>query len=132
MGKKIPEEMAAQKERFLAGCIERNMKPAVAKELWEQIETFAAYGFNKAHAASYGNLAYKTAYMKANFPVRIVGAVNGKDEARYASGISDSGAEKLNGKGDFLLVAKGETVRFQAAWLGPEEMPGLVGQIRVD
>ena len=66
--------------------------------------------------------------MKANFPVRIVGAVNGKDEARYAAGISDSGAEKLNGKGDFLLVAKGETVRFQAAWLGPEEM-GAVGEM---
>ena len=67
--------------------------------------------------------------MKANFPVRIVGSVNGKDEARYASGISDSGAEKLNGKGDFLLVAKGETVRFQAAWLGPEEI-GQIGIMR--
>ena len=65
--------------------------------------------------------------MKANFPVRLVGAVNGKDEARYATGISDSGAEKLNGKGDFLLVAKGETVRFQAAWLGPEEMGTVQG-----
>ncbi|MBP9669020.1 MAG: DNA polymerase III subunit alpha [Candidatus Pacebacteria bacterium] len=75
MGKKIPEEMAAQKERFLTGCIERNMKPAIAKELWEQIETFAAYGFNKAHAASYGNLAYKTAYMKANFPVDYMAAL---------------------------------------------------------
>jgi S-DNA-T family DNA segregation ATPase FtsK/SpoIIIE len=68
--------------------------------------------------------------MKANFPVRIVGAVNGKDEARYASGISDSGAEKLNGKGDFLLVAKGETVRFQAAWLGPEEMGEVGAMVR--
>ncbi len=60
----------------------------------------------------------------------LVGAVNGKDEARYASGISDSGAEKLNGKGDFLLVAKGETVRFQAAWLGPEEMGEVQGMCR--
>lgn len=75
MGKKIPEEMAAQKERFLSGCIERGMKPGTAKELWEQIETFAAYGFNKAHAASYGNLAYKTAYMKANFPVDYMAAL---------------------------------------------------------
>ena len=69
MGKKIPAEMAAQKEKFQKGCLERGMKPDVVKQLWEQIETFAAYGFNKAHAASYGNLAYKTAYMKANFPV---------------------------------------------------------------
>lgn len=60
--------------------------------------------------------------MKANFPVRLVGAVASKDEARYATGISDSGAEKLEGKGDFLLIAKGESVRFQAAWLGPEDI----------
>lgn len=67
--------MAAQKNRFIEGCIHHGMKPNVAKELWEQIETFAAYGFNKAHAASYGNLAYKTAYMKANFPVDYMAAV---------------------------------------------------------
>jgi DNA polymerase III subunit alpha len=69
MGKKIPEEMAKQKEHFISGCIGHGMKEKAAHELWQQIETFAAYGFNKAHAASYGNLAYKTAYMKANFPV---------------------------------------------------------------
>jgi S-DNA-T family DNA segregation ATPase FtsK/SpoIIIE len=60
--------------------------------------------------------------MKANFPVRLVGAVASRDEARYATGISDSGADKLEGKGDFLLVAKGESIRFQAAWLGPEDL----------
>jgi DNA polymerase-3 subunit alpha len=75
MGKKIPEEMAKQKERFKSGCLEHGMKPAAVEKLWEQIETFAAYGFNKAHAASYGNLAYKTAYMKANFPVDYMAAV---------------------------------------------------------
>ncbi len=75
MGKKIPAEMAAQKEKFHKGCIERGMKPAVAQKLWEQIETFAAYGFNKAHAASYGNLAYKTAYMKATFPIDYMAAL---------------------------------------------------------
>ncbi len=75
MGKKIPKEMAAQKERFTQGALEHGMKAEVARKLWEQIETFAAYGFNKAHAASYGNLAYKTAYMKANFPVDYMAAV---------------------------------------------------------
>jgi DNA polymerase-3 subunit alpha len=75
MGKKIPEEMAAQKEKFLAGCIERGMAPLIAQRLWEQIETFAAYGFNKSHAASYGNLAYKTAYMKANYPLEYMSAL---------------------------------------------------------
>jgi DNA segregation ATPase FtsK/SpoIIIE, S-DNA-T family len=60
--------------------------------------------------------------MKANFPVRLVGAVTSSDEARYACGIADSGAEKLEGHGDFLLVAKGETVRFQAAWVGKQDL----------
>jgi DNA polymerase III subunit alpha len=76
MGKKIPAEMAAQKEKFVKGCLEiGKMKPDVVQKLWEQIETFAAYGFNKAHAASYGRLAYETAYMKANFPVDYMAAV---------------------------------------------------------
>ncbi len=75
IGKKIPEEMAAQKERFIAGCLEYGMTDAQVKALWEQIETFAAYGFNKAHAASYGNLAYKTAYMKANYPLEFMSAL---------------------------------------------------------
>ena len=75
VGKKIPEEMAKQKKRFIEGCVEHEMTPRAAQELWNQIETFAAYGFNKAHAASYGNLAYKTAYMKAHYPVEYMTAV---------------------------------------------------------
>lgn len=68
--------------------------------------------------------------MKANFPVRLVGAVASRDEARYATGLRDSGAEKLGGKGDFLLVAKGEAVRFQAAWLGPDDLAVVAQPIR--
>lgn len=75
MGKKIPAEMRAQKDTFTSGCVKHGMKKEVVQKLWEQIETFAAYGFNKAHAASYGNLAYKTAYMKANFPVDYMAAL---------------------------------------------------------
>ncbi len=67
--------------------------------------------------------------MKANFPVRLVGAVASRDEARYAAGIPDSGAEKLEGKGDFMLVAQGETVRFQAAWIGPRDLEAVRGAI---
>ncbi len=63
--------------------------------------------------------------MKANFPVRLVGAVASRDEARYATGLADSGAEKLEGRGDFMLVAKGEALRFQAAWIGDEELGHL-------
>lgn len=60
--------------------------------------------------------------MTANFPVRLVGSVASKDEARYATGFADSGAEKLEGKGDFLLVTKSQPTRFQAAWMGPKAL----------
>ena len=75
MGKKIPEEMAKQKDRFHEGCVEHGMEPDVARKLWDMIETFAAYGFNKSHSVSYGNLAYKTAYMKANYPLEFMSAL---------------------------------------------------------
>jgi len=75
MGKKIPAEMAAQKEKLIRGCITNGMTQQKAEGLWRLIEPFAAYGFNKAHAASYGRVAYQTAYMKANFPGEYMTAV---------------------------------------------------------
>lgn len=75
MGKKIPEVMAAEKEKFVSGAVDHGLMPQKALALWQLIEPFAAYGFNKAHAASYGRLAYQTAYMKANFPVEYMTAV---------------------------------------------------------
>ena len=75
MGKKIPEEMQAQKEKLFAGFLEHGLSLKKAQELWSLIEPFAAYGFNKAHAASYGRVAYQTAYMKANFPVTYMTAI---------------------------------------------------------
>lgn len=75
MGKKIPAEMEIQKKKLLDGFIENGLSKEQATELWEHIEPFAAYGFNKAHAASYGRVAYQTAYMKANFPVEYMAAV---------------------------------------------------------
>ncbi|KKQ40812.1 MAG: polymerase III, alpha subunit protein [Candidatus Magasanikbacteria bacterium GW2011_GWA2_37_8] len=76
MGKKIPEEMAKQKDKFFKGCKEFGKLPEIKiHRLWEMIEPFAAYGFNKAHAASYGMVAYQTAYMKANYPVQYMTAV---------------------------------------------------------
>ncbi|MDE1924587.1 MAG: DNA polymerase III subunit alpha [Patescibacteria group bacterium] len=76
VGKKIPAEMEAQKEKFIKGCVEHSQWPRAKAELvWAWIEPFAAYGFNKAHAASYGKVAYQTAYLKANFPVEYMAAV---------------------------------------------------------
>jgi len=81
MGKKIPEEMEAQKEKLLKGFKEfGKLSDAKAKELWKLIEPFAAYGFNKAHAACYGKVAYQTAYMKANYPVEYMAAVLTADQ----------------------------------------------------
>ena len=68
--------MAQQKEKFIKGCIEYSkFSPAKAAEIWAWIEPFAAYGFNKAHAASYGMVSYQTAYMKANYTVEFMAAV---------------------------------------------------------
>lgn len=75
MGKKIPEVMAAEKGKLVEGLLKNGMTKAKAEELWGLIEPFAAYGFNKAHAASYGRVAYQTAYMKANFPVPYMTAI---------------------------------------------------------
>lgn len=75
MGKKIPAEMAKQKDQFLKGVVEKGMTKEKADGLWALIEPFAAYGFPKAHAASYGMISYQTAYMKANFPVEFMAAV---------------------------------------------------------
>ncbi|MBI2098980.1 DNA polymerase III subunit alpha [Candidatus Uhrbacteria bacterium] len=80
IGKKIPEEMAKQKEKFISGCVKNGMEEIPARELWALIEPFAAYGFNKAHAASYAMVAYQTAYMKANFPAEYMTAVMTAEE----------------------------------------------------
>ena len=76
MGKKIPEEMAKQKIKFYDGCLNYGkIKKEVIDEMWHAIEPFAAYGFGKAHAASYGIVAYQTSYMKAHYPVQYMTAV---------------------------------------------------------
>lgn len=76
IGKKIVSEMEAQHTKFVDGCVLHSHIPhEKAEELFRQIETFAAYGFNKAHAASYGIVAYWTAYIKAHYPVEFMTAL---------------------------------------------------------
>ncbi len=75
VGKKIPEEMAAQKDKFVAGIITNGQSAEFAETLWQLFEPFQSYGFNKAHAASYGMVSYQTAYMKANYPVEYMTAL---------------------------------------------------------
>jgi len=74
MGKKIPAEMIVHREKFLKGASERGITQSVAEQIFEQAEKFAGYGFNKGHAAAYAQVAYQTAYLKANYPVEFLAA----------------------------------------------------------
>jgi DNA polymerase-3 subunit alpha len=74
MGKKIRSEMRAQSERFVSGSVAGGVAPAQAETIFELLERFADYGFNKSHAAAYALVAYQTAYMKANYPVEFLAA----------------------------------------------------------
>ena len=80
MGKKKPEEMAKQREIFIKGCHAANKIPkAKAEKIFNLLEKFAGYGFNKSHSAAYGLITYQTAYLKANFPVEYMAAVMSND-----------------------------------------------------
>ena len=74
MGKKKKEEMDQQKARFVSGASERGVDPAQASSIFELVEKFAGYGFNKSHAAAYALISYQTAWLKANAPVEFLAA----------------------------------------------------------
>src|SRR5215468_10315904 len=74
MGKKIRSEMLAQRDRFVSGGVARGVERSQAETIFELLERFADYGFNKSHAAAYALVAYQTAYMKANHPVEFLAA----------------------------------------------------------
>jgi DNA polymerase-3 subunit alpha len=85
MGKKIPSEMKKQKELFIAGAIKNGLSSKRAEEFFELIAPFAGYGFNKAHAACYAIIAFRTAYLKANYSVEFMTALL-TAESRGSSG----------------------------------------------
>lgn len=118
IGKKIPEEMAKQHVIFVDGCMKYSgMTNAQAEDLWKLFEPFQGYGFNKAHAASYGRLAYQTAYMKAHYPTAYMAAVLSADAgdvekiSELIAGCVHMGIEVLppdinESFGDFSVVPK--------------------------
>jgi len=75
MGKKIPAEMKKQKDIFLTGAVKNGLNQRKAEEIFELIAPFAGYGFNKAHAACYATIAFRTAYLKAHYPVEFMTAL---------------------------------------------------------
>jgi DNA polymerase-3 subunit alpha len=74
MGKKIRSEMQKQRSRFVSGCVDRGIDRSQAETIFELLERFADYGFNKSHAAAYALVAFQTAYLKANYPVEFLAA----------------------------------------------------------
>ena len=79
MGKKKPEEMAKQRAIFESGADERNVPTEVSKEVFDLMEYFAAYGFNKSHSAAYALIAYQTAWLKAHYPSHFIAACMSAD-----------------------------------------------------
>ena len=75
IGKKIRDKLQQQRAKFIAGCVDKGLPLHIAEQIFELFEPFARYGFNRAHAACYGLIAYYTAYLKANYPVEYMAAV---------------------------------------------------------
>ncbi|MCP5159078.1 MAG: DNA polymerase III subunit alpha [Gammaproteobacteria bacterium] len=79
MGKKKPEEMAKQRETFVKGAVERQVESEIATYIFDLMEKFAGYGFNRSHSAAYALLSYQTAWLKAHFPAAFMAAVLSSD-----------------------------------------------------
>ncbi len=75
MGKKKPEEMAAQRERFVKGAVQNGFPPKKIEKIFDLMAQFAGYGFNKSHSAAYALLAYHTAYLKTHYPIEFMAAL---------------------------------------------------------
>ncbi|MBI5875658.1 MAG: DNA polymerase III subunit alpha, partial [Deltaproteobacteria bacterium] len=79
MGKKLPEEMVVQRERFIEGAKKNKVEQKKAEKIFDLMANFAGYGFNKSHSAAYALIAYQTAYLKAHFPVEFMAALLSSD-----------------------------------------------------
>ena len=101
IGKKIHELMASLKDKFIEGCASNDVSQAVANQLWKDMEQAQDYSFNKSHAACYALIAYRTAYLKANYPAEYMAALissvmNTKDRVPfYVQACEEMGIEVL-------------------------------------
>ena len=124
MGKKIPEVMKKERLNFLEGARKNGIDPAVAEEVFQLIEPFAGYAFNKAHSFSYAMLAYQTAYLKANFPQEYMTAfliTYAENLEKVASGVAE--CQRLGirvlppdiNRSQATFSSEGEAIRFGLA-----------------
>ncbi|MGH9326362.1 MAG: DNA polymerase III subunit alpha [Terriglobia bacterium] len=121
MGKKKHEVMVAQREKFLAGAKKKNVPEKKAEKLFELMEQFAGYGFNKSHSAAYALVAYRTAYLKAHYPVEFMSALltaeigNQEKLTHYLNQCRDMGISILPpdvNSSDHAFTPAGSGIRF--------------------
>jgi DNA polymerase-3 subunit alpha len=121
MGKKKAEEMAKQRERFMAGALERGHPRKKVEKLFDLMEQFAGYGFNKSHSAAYAYLAYLTAYLKANYPIDFMAALltsetgNTAKVVKYIGECRDMGIHVLPpdvNSSEWSFTPDGDGIRF--------------------
>jgi DNA polymerase-3 subunit alpha len=121
MGKKDAAKMQAQRDRFMRGCAERDIPEKKAQKIFEFIEFFAGYGFNKSHSTTYAVLAYQTAYLKANYPRHFMAALLTIESQRsaqvslYLTECRELGVPVLPpdvNRSDWRFIVEPEGVRF--------------------
>jgi DNA polymerase-3 subunit alpha len=124
MGKKKADVMAAQRDAFVRGCVARGIQERRARRVWEAMELFAGYGFNKSHSAAYAWLAYQTAYLKANYPAFFMAALLTSERAntdkivQYIGECREMGIRVLPpdlNESDMLFTVSGDDIRFGLA-----------------
>ncbi len=124
MGKKKKEEMAAQRAKFMGGCTNNKIPEKKAEKIFNLMEEFAGYGFNKSHSCAYALLAYQTAYMKTHYPVEFMAALltsetgNTEKVVKYineARGMSISILPPDVNESDLYFTPVGESIRFGMA-----------------
>jgi DNA polymerase III subunit alpha len=124
MGKKKKEEMAAQRAKFLAGCEKNKINDKKAIRIFDLMEEFAGYGFNKSHSCAYALLAYQTAYLKTHYPVEFMAALltsetgNTEKAVKYineARGMSIPILPPDVNESDLFFTPVGDSIRFGMA-----------------
>jgi DNA polymerase-3 subunit alpha len=124
MGKKKKEEMAAQRVKFLEGCAKNKIPEKKAERIFNLMEEFAGYGFNKSHSCAYALLAYQTAYLKTHYPVEFMAALltseagNAEKAVKYINEARGMGISILPpdvNESDLYFTPVGESIRFGLA-----------------
>jgi DNA polymerase-3 subunit alpha len=122
MSKKIPEVMEKQRSNFVSGCAKNGISSSVANKIFDQIEYFSGYGFNRSHSTAYALISYRTAYLKANFPVEFMSALltserdNTDKIVEYVNEATRMGIKVLppdiNESGALFKIVDKNTIRF--------------------